>query len=414
MRMVWGGSALLFGSMLAACGTERADADAGGSNGEPNPTGSSYDPCYSAEAGTGTATSLDFADERVATTVQLVQRHHEAPLFWEPIYRTDAVRMFEQGTPLGVDVTVLDVIRTEFVPAPFSSCPPRLTYYMNSEVHLATADGVLVGSLPMVLVISDDEGTPSSVYGTAAASFDDFVGTFDVSLDPLFAVDPDVELERTLGVTLAIGEERLYVSVQPNVSWPRPDGQVSSWSPGRGVTETLDCLGIAVPLDGSSDRDAELRRAWDDVARAWPSGPIAAHWGEGRSQPTEVTLSLGSPLRACFDGSDVRVVAPLSVSTADGSVHGTYELLTFYNHADGSFESSTRNVYMPVGELESTLGIEGVDFGAATHGQVGVFIQAAAAGERFTGALDVRATDAYEALSTGFPRLGWCVGEDCG
>ena len=403
-RSAW----VLLGAMLAACGSER-EHGAGGA--DLNPAGTSYDPCYQEEAGEVTVTSLDFADERVASHVQLVQRRHEAPLFWDPIYRTEVVRGFEPGTVLAVDVTVLDVIETDFVPAPSSACEPRLTHHMNAEVRLATADGALVGSLPMVLTLSGGLDQPPRAYGTAPASFDDFVGSFDVGLDPLFAIDPNVELRRTFGVTLGISEQGLYASIQPNVSWPRPDGELHlGWSPGRAVTETFDCLGKEVPLDGTSEREPEIRRAWDDVVRAWPSGPIEARWGEGLGMPTEVTLGLGSPLRACFDGSDVRVLAPLSVSTADGAVQGSYELLT-YHHAGGAFESHAGGVFIPVPDFERVTGVRGVEFGEATHGRVDLLVQATS--ERFSGGVDVSATDAYAGVATGFPQLGWCVGEDC-
>jgi len=403
---------MLLGSMLAACGSEGEGAadDAAA----VSPEASSGSICFREEDGDLTQTSLDFADARAAELVQLVQGHHEAPLFWEPLYLTEGVSGFEQGTMLAADVTVLDFIETDFVPAPSSACEPRLTYHITSEVRLATADGAFAGSLSMPLSFTTDVyGLPVAT-GTGSVPFDDFVGTFDLSPDPLFSIDPNVELRRTIGVSFGIGVDRLPVSIYPSVSWPLPDGEWHpGWSPGWATTWPRGCLDAEVPLDGTSDREAEILRAWGDVVRAWPSEPIAAYWGNpGQGVPTEVTLGLGSPLRACLDGSDVLVVAPLSVSTADGSLQASYELLTTH-HADGGSQSSAGAVYIPVPDFERVAGVRGVDFGGATHGRVDLFVQAAAGGERFAGGLDVSATDADAGVATGFPPLNWCIGEDC-
>jgi hypothetical protein len=188
-----------------------------------------------------------------------------------------------------------------------------------------------------------------------------------------------------------------------------PDDPCGSQGHSIGLDEPFGDL-IGTPR-GTLQRMARATRWRERIPAVWKKTPYQVVPSEPDvGIPTEVSMSLGEPVRACAVGTSVKVYAPLTVTSADGRVN-----LTQFFTVDIGVSSAyivERTPWVPAASFNEQIGIAGVNL----EGGYGSLTFVNDVNWQYgwaEGALEVTQWDAFVDEFAGYPVLEWCRASGC-
>jgi hypothetical protein len=373
-------------------------------------------------------TPLDLESEDVAAWVALVEGHHEIPLRWRRVLPSDSIRGFEERTLLSLDLRPIaaeDVVCSNGGYGGYETegLQGRVLRRFEFAVELATTDGAIRTSFQQRLfpVRSDNAEEKLLVTGGSVLPFDAVGGALELGVDPeLGAYTP------TLQVELSFGANSVRGSLTPWVSLTDP-ALSDTWAPVTGVFPAPDegCeVGTSVPLDAQLDVLGATPRAAYEAARSrLPAGPITAGWQDPQHAPgsftwTDVTLSAGSPVRACLNGASVDVYTSLRIDSADAVLAAEASIITSVDALGSSRMTGglgwTSSPWTPSAQFVATTRMRDLDVSLAQYAGFSLFQTFASYpdGEELEGEFKVLTWENQHAREAS-PILHWCAGARC-